>query len=105
MTRRRYTREFKLEAVRLVSEQEVSVTQTAQDLDLHPSVLRKWVTDYRDDPAHVFPEEWPLEIEQEEIETFNRKLTKLKRGELSEKIPPLTSLADQDKIERNLVSV
>ena len=34
MARRQYTREFKLEAVRLIRERGVSVTQAARDLDV-----------------------------------------------------------------------
>jgi len=78
MTRRRYTREFKLEAVRLVSEQGLTVTQAAQDLDLHPSVLRKWVKDYRDDPAYAFPGHGQLKPEQAEVAALKREVKKLK---------------------------
>jgi predicted DNA-binding protein (UPF0251 family) len=35
--------EFKLEAVRLVRERGVSAAQAARDLDVHESLLRKWV--------------------------------------------------------------
>ena len=35
MQRRSFSREFKVEAVRLVRERGVSVAQTARDLDLH----------------------------------------------------------------------
>ena len=43
MQRRKFSREFKLEAVRLVKDRGVSVAQAARDLDLHENVLRKWV--------------------------------------------------------------
>lgn len=43
MQRRKFSREFKLEAVRLVKDRGVAVTQAARDLDLHKKVLRKWV--------------------------------------------------------------
>lgn len=43
-TRRQFSREFKLEAVRLVKERGVSVVQAARDLGLHENVLRKWVS-------------------------------------------------------------
>lgn len=42
-TRRTFTSEFKVEAVRLISERGVSVAQAARALDLHENVLRKWV--------------------------------------------------------------
>ena len=42
-TRRRYTREFKVEAVKLVRERGVTVAQAARDLGLGRTVLAKWV--------------------------------------------------------------
>jgi transposase len=43
VTRRRFSREFKLEAVNLVRDRGVAVAQAARDLDVHENVLRKWV--------------------------------------------------------------
>lgn len=43
MERRKFSREFKLEAVKLVRDRGVAVAQAARDLDLHVNVLRKWV--------------------------------------------------------------
>jgi transposase len=40
--RRRFTREFKLEAVRMVTEGGHEVSQVAKDLDLRPDMLRRW---------------------------------------------------------------
>lgn len=55
MARRSFSREFKLEAVRLVNERGMTVAQAARDLDIHDNVLRRWIKQYRDDPAHAFP--------------------------------------------------
>jgi transposase len=41
MKRRLFSREFKLEAVKLVRERGVSVVQAASDLDVAESVLRR----------------------------------------------------------------
>ena len=43
MERRKFTREFKLEAVRLIQERGVTVAQAARDLGVHGTVLRRWV--------------------------------------------------------------
>ena len=45
MQRRIFSREYKLEAVKLVKERGVAVAQAARDLDLHENVLRKWMRD------------------------------------------------------------
>ena len=54
MRRRRFTREFKVEAVKLVRERGVSVAQAAWDLDVHENVLRKWVKEFGSDPVQAF---------------------------------------------------
>lgn len=41
MPRRRFSREFKIWAVRLIKARGVSVAQAGRDLDLHENVLRK----------------------------------------------------------------
>src|SRR5205809_7804110 len=43
MERRKFTREYKLEAVRLIKERGVSYVQASQDLGVHVSQLRDWV--------------------------------------------------------------
>lgn len=41
MARRSFSREFRLEAVRLVGERGMTVAQEARDLDIHDNVLRR----------------------------------------------------------------
>jgi transposase len=55
MERRKFTREFKLEAVRLIKERGVSYAQASQDLSVHQSQLRSWVKALADDPQQRFP--------------------------------------------------
>ena len=78
MERRRFGREFKLEAVKLVRERGVTVSQAARDLDLHENVLRKWVRELSADPQHAFPGQGQMKPEQLEIERLRREVQKLK---------------------------
>jgi transposase len=78
MERRRFGREFKLEAVKLVRERGVTVAQAARDLDLHQNLLRKWVKDFAADPQHAFPGQGQMKPEQMEIERLRREVHKLK---------------------------
>ena len=55
MARRVFSREFKVEAVRLVRERGVSVAQASQDLDVHENVLGKWVKEFGADPMTLPP--------------------------------------------------
>ena len=41
-TRRRHSEEFKREAVKLVSDQQVSISEAARNLGINPNLLRKW---------------------------------------------------------------
>jgi transposase-like protein len=50
MERRKFTREFKLEAARLIRDRGVSYMQAARDLSVHQSQLRNWVKAFADDP-------------------------------------------------------
>ena len=78
MQRRRFGREFKIEAVRLIKDRGVSVAQAARDLDVHDNVLRKWVKDFATDPAQAFPGQGQMKPEQLEIERLRREVAKLK---------------------------
>ena len=78
MQRRKFSREFKLEAVRLVKDRNVSVAQAARDLDLHEYVLRKWVRELSGDPQHAFPGHGQLKPEQQEIDRLRKEVAKLK---------------------------
>ena len=55
MERKKYSREFKVEAVNLVRERGVSIVQAARDLDLNHNMLRRWLKEHDSDPRHAFP--------------------------------------------------
>jgi transposase-like protein len=76
--RRKFTREFKLEAVRLIKERGVSYVQASQDLGVHVSQLRNWVKALSDDPQHAFPGHGQMKPEQQEIARLKREVAKLK---------------------------
>ena len=78
MQRRKFSREFKLEAVRLVKGRGVSVAQAARDLDVHENVLRKWVRELSGDPQHAFPGHGQMKQEQQEIDRLRKEVAKLK---------------------------
>lgn len=78
MGRRSFSREFKLEAVRLVRDRRVSIAQASRDLDLHENMLRKWVKDFAADPVQAFPGQGQMKPEQAEIERLRREVQKLK---------------------------
>ena len=78
MERRKFTREFKLEAVKLVRERGVTVAQAARDLGVHGTVLRRWVQECVADSQQAFPGQGQMKPDQVEIERLRREVTKLK---------------------------
>jgi transposase len=78
MQRRKFSREFKVEAVRLVRERGVTVAQAARDLDVHENVLRKWVREFDADPRQAFPGQGQMKPEQLEIDRLRKEVAKLR---------------------------
>ena len=76
--RRTFSREFKLEAVRLVTERGVAVAQAAKDLDVHENVLRKWVRELREAPQEAFPGNGKQKAQDAEIARLRKEVAKLK---------------------------
>ncbi|EFM58984.1 transposase [Brucella sp. BO2] len=78
MQRRKFSREYKLEAVKLVRARGVSVAQAARDLDVHENVLCKWGREYGSNPVQAFPGHGQMKPEQLEIERLRKEVAKLK---------------------------
>lgn len=78
MQRRKFSQEFKTEAVKLVTERGVTVTQAARDLDVHESVLGRWIKTYAADPQHAFPGHGQLRPDQLEIDRLRKEVAKLR---------------------------
>ena len=78
MERRRFTREFELEAVRLVTDRGVTIAQASRDLDVNGTVLRRWVKELGSDPQQAFPGHGQQKAEQAEITRLRREVAKLK---------------------------
>lgn len=76
--RKHFSREFKLEAVKLVEERGVSVRQAAQDLDVHENVLRKWGREHREQPEEAFPGNGKMTVQDAEIARLRKEVAKLK---------------------------
>ena len=78
MGRRSFTREFKLEAVRLVRDRGVRISEAAQDLGLHENVLRKWVKDIGAHAEQAFPGRGKMRPDDAEVARLRRELAKTK---------------------------
>jgi transposase-like protein len=54
LSRRKFTREFKLAAVRRL-EAGVSMAEVARGLEVSPNVLHRWQREFRQAPGNAFP--------------------------------------------------
>jgi len=89
MERRTFTREFMLEAVKLIEERGVTVAQAARDLGVQGSVLRRWVQECAADSQQAFPGQGQMKPEQAELVRLRREVIKLpaERGILKKPRP------------------
>ncbi len=72
MERRKFGREFKLEAVNLVRERGVSYALAARDLDINDNMLWRWGKEFGSDPKQAFPGLGQMKPEQLEIDRRRR---------------------------------
>ena len=75
--RRTYTREFKLAAVKLITEQDYSVAEAARRLGISANLLHVWKKALRDGGDQAFPGQGqlpPLEEENRRLRAENKRL-------------------------------
>ena len=75
--RKKYSQEFKHDAVKLVTEQGYRVSEASRNLDVNTGVLRRWIKELEKDKAVAFPGNGRMTPEQEEIKRLreeNRRL-------------------------------
>lgn len=80
MTRRKFSRAFKTEAARLVTERGVAVAQAARDLDVAESVLRRWMRALTATPVAAFPGNGQMRADQAEIAALRKEVARLRAG-------------------------
>ena len=72
--RRSYSREFKLEAVALVTVGGLSISQAARDLGVSQTVLGRWKRQFEADPEQAFTGKGKLKTQDEELARLRREL-------------------------------
>ena len=76
-TRRTFTREFKVEAVKLVTDQRLGFTEAARKLGITDGLLRKWKQTLAAEPGSVFPghgHRTPADEELHRLRADNKRL-------------------------------
>lgn len=75
--RRLYSREFKIEAVKLVTEKGYSVAEAARSLGLHENLIRSWKQAFQQQDQQAFPGQGnlsPFEEENRRLRAENKRL-------------------------------
>src|SRR5271168_319606 len=73
LSRRQFTKEFKLAAVRRL-EQGVSIGEAARALEVNPNVLHRWRREFRQGPGNVFPGNGKQRWSEGRIAELERKI-------------------------------
>jgi len=76
-SRKNYSREFKQEAVRLITEKGYSIAEASRNLGVEYSVLRRWKKQLADDPEHAFPGKGQLKPDDQKLRELERKLKRV----------------------------
>ena len=75
---RKYDKQFKEEAVRLVTEGGRKVTEVARSLGIHENLLRTWKRKHREDPTGSFPGKGHVKPQDEELRRLQKENASLK---------------------------
>ena len=77
-TRKSYSKEFKLDAVSLVTEQNYKIAEAARSLGISANMLGRWLKEQEYEGAHAFRGNGKLTPEQEEIRRLREENKRLK---------------------------
>ena len=78
MARKTCTREFKLQAVRMMTDQNLSVAEVARRLGVGENCLRVWRAAAKGRGAAAFPGPGNLSAEQEELRRLRAEVARLR---------------------------
>ena len=77
--KRNYSREFKLEAIRLYERTGKSMSEVERELGITPYLLSKWVRQFRQEEGQAFPGKGKLTERDEELRRLEREVEILKQ--------------------------
>ena len=75
--RRGFTKEFKVDAVKLVTEQGYKLSEAARNLGIDSSVLRRWKEQIEKEGMQAFPGKGFMRAEKEELHRLRKKVKQL----------------------------
>jgi len=75
--RKHYSKQFKIDAVKLVTEQGYKVAEAARNLGIHHSSLRNWKKQFETDGNQSFPGKGHMTSDKEELYRLRKEVKKL----------------------------
>ncbi len=76
--RKHYSKQFKIDAVKLVTEQGFNVSEAARNLGIHHSSLRHWKKEFESDGNQAFPGKGNLSAEKDELNRLRKENKRLR---------------------------
>jgi transposase len=70
--RKKYTKEFKIEAVRMLTESNITIAQASRDLGINANMLTRWKKEFAN-TSQAFPGSGHLKPEEEELRRLRRE--------------------------------
>lgn len=78
MAQAKYDHEFKELVVKRILNKETTITEMAQELELHYTTVRDWVRQHKKDGPNAFPGKGHLKPDDEEYRKLLKELADLK---------------------------
>ena len=75
--RRKYDKEFKIQAVKLLLESGKTTNEIADDLGISSGNLTRWKREYREDAENAFPGKGRMKPEEEELRRVKKQLARV----------------------------
>lgn len=75
--RRKYSREYKIEAVQLVEQSDIPLTQVARNLGINPNMLSRWRKQFSEPDKTAFPGNGTAR--DQELAKLRRELKQVKK--------------------------
>ena len=75
--RKSYDQEFKISAVKMVTEGGMSASRVSRDLGINENSLYKWKKQYLEDQQNAFPGKGRMKPEEEELRKVKKELARV----------------------------
>jgi transposase len=76
--RKQFSKQFKIDAIKLVTEQGYNVSEAARNLGIHHSSLRRWKKQFETNSNKAFPGKGHISAEKEELDRLRKEVKKLR---------------------------